>query len=643
MPVLEQEITKEELRAQRIEIAERAGWRYCYGSLFPPVCDTKGNPRGQMPDWMVEAHCCRATQPGRGKMMLEEGVRPKEYQGFVEHFKRFVSSIWNEQNRVLQFEWNPYSERIVEELFVPGRKFLGIAAHKSSSKTETLAIVAVALFLISPHNTKCIMTAKTLKAAKGRNWGRMILVWNGAISFFGAGNMEAGEKLVPGVLTEGIIEYRDASGFRTATCGIELVASEQGGNKKAADKLVGAKMAEGTLFVNAEELATLPHGLVEICRDNLAVNEGFKFAGPFNPRDPFDGAMLVSKPKDGWESITVDDEGWETDLGYCIHFDGLKSPNILAKDGDRMWKGLYSRKDLEWDEKRNYGQNTPGFWTMVRGFWPPTGALDCIYSGQEINLYLGDKKPGKEWVWLEQPIKIAGLDPAYVGGGDRAVAYFADLGLASVMGQTKRVFCFDAYEVFAGDVTKGHDKPRMVAEGFKIECENRGVPIKNVGVDVTGAASFASLLKMVWGDGFLEVNFSESASDAQISDTDSRVASDDYSNKRSELWYSGKPLLRSGQLKGIGLDLASEMCTCMFKVVGGKTTVEKKEDMKKRTGFSPDIAESAWVALQVARERFGLVSTERPKNSSREMSEDSFREWAEQITGVKCKYLEFEG
>jgi hypothetical protein len=160
---------------------------------------------------------------------------------------------------------------------------------------------------------------------------------------------------------------------------------------------------------------------------------------------------------------------------------------------------------------------------------------------------------------------------------------------------------------------------------------------------VTGAASFASLLKMVWGDGFLEVNFAEAASDTAISDTDSNLASDDYYNKRSELWYSGKPLLRSGQLKGIGPDLASEMSTCMYRVIGGKTFVEKKEDMKKRTGFSPDIAESAWVCLAVARERFGLVSNERSKNSSKEMSNDQFRQWAEQISGVKCKYLEFEG
>jgi hypothetical protein len=629
-------------RDEKIAKAEQLGWRYAYGSLIPPLYDTRGIPRGQRPDWMVEAFCCRAKKDWNGKLAVEEGVKTKGHLGFIEHFKRFVSCIWNEKNPVLAFEWNPHAERIVDELFVPGRKFLGIAGHKSSSKTETLAIICVALFLISPHNTKCIMTAKTLKAAKGRNWGRMILAWNAAISFFGRGDHEVGEKLVPGVLLDGIIEFRNGS-FRSATSGIELVASEQGGTKKAADKIVGAKQVDGVLFVNAEELATLPHGIVETCRDNLAVNDGFLFAGPFNPRDLYDGAMLVAKPKDGWESITVDDDGWETELGYCIHFDGLKSPNVTAREGDRMWKGLYSRKDLEWDEKTHYGQNSSGFWQFVRGFWPPSGALDCIYSGQEIVTYLGDKKPGKEWVWLEPPQKVAGLDPAYVGGGDRAAAYFGFCGLASVLGQTKLVASFDEYEILADDVTKGQDKPRQVAESYKMACETRGIPIQNAGVDVTGAASFASLLRMVWGEGFLEVNFAESASDAQIADTDSRPANEVYFNKRSELWYSGKPLLRSGQLKGIGPDLASELCTCMFRVIGDKTCVEKKEDMKKRTGFSPDIAESALVMLQVCRERLGLVSNERARKSPVEsMSEDDYLKWVRQIQDCRNESLAFE-
>lgn len=536
----------------------------------------------------------------------------------------------------------------MDELFVEGRKFLGIAGGKNSGKTETLACIAVALFLIDPKNTKCFMTAKTKQIAQGRNWGRVKLFWDAAICYLGSLYAQKGqdvraigEQLIPGVLKEGIIEYRDGK-FRDSTSGIELVASEQGQQKKAAEKLQGAKKLNGTLFVDAEELAMLPHGLVETCRDNLAVNEGFKFAGPFNPIHYFDGAMLVAQPKNGWESITVDDDGWETSLGYCIHFDNLKSPNVLA--GQDIWKGLYGKENLLWDEKTNNGQNTPGFWQQVRGFWSPMGAEAAIYSGQEIMLYHADRHVKNGWWWVETPKKLAGLDPAFVGGGDRAVVYFAHLGLAQFEdGSRRTVLEFIEYKILAGDVTKGHDKPRQVAESFKTECESRGVPINNTGVDLTGAASFGSLLRTIWGDGFLSVDFSESASDAQISETDEEVAREGYINKRAELWYSGKPLIRSQQLKGIDPDLASEICSCTFKSVNGKIAVEKKEDMKKRTGRSPDVAEGAWVTLQVAREVFGLVSTEkvRKANGNTE-ADDAYGKWLDALRATRAPDLEFQ-
>lgn len=632
MPALATEITPAELLANRIEVAEAAGYRYAYGSLFPPVYDAKGNPRGLMPDWMVEAHCCRATGHSK-KMKLVEGLRPKEYQGFVEHFKKFIAIVWGPDNQVLHLQFNPNCLRIIDEIFVEGRKFTAIAGHKNSSKTETIAVVAVALFLISPRNTKCVATSLTLGAAKAKIWGRIQMAWNAATKFFGEENM-------PGVETDKIIQYRDGN-FKTATAGLELIAGEQKQSKQSLEKLQGMK--QENVFIAADELATLAHGIVETCRDNLTGNPNFRFCGSFNPNTYFDASRLVAEPKAGWESITVDSDGWETNLGYCIHFDGVRSPNVVA--GEVIWKGLYNRQQLMSDREFHRGENTATFWSQIRGFWSPVGAQDAIYSGHEIMTYHGDRHKGNGWHWADEAIKLAGLDPAFVGGGDRAVAYHAQLGDALFEdGSRRRILEFIEYKELAEDVTKGHDKPRMVCDMFREQCETWGVPVQNTAVDVTGAASFGSLLRTRWGDGFLEVKFSESASDAPISDTDSRPAKEEYQNKRAELWFSGKPLLRSQQLKGIDPDLAAEICSCTFHKVGGKVVVESKEDMKKRTGRSPDVAESAWVVLQLARERFDLLSTEKARGKAVDQwSDDQFRKWAEQIAGVKIEPLVFEG
>lgn len=630
-------------REEKIERGVRDGYTYAYGSLFKPHKDAAGRVRGPQLPWQIEAHILRADKPWGslprpyGKLVLEDDERPKEYMGYVEHLKRFISLIWHEKNTMLAFEWNPNACRIVEELFVEGRKFLGIAGHKSSSKTETLAVLCVALFLIDPTKTKCIATSYTLQTGEGKIWGRIKLAWHAACEATG------GETEMPGKLrdSEGKIVYKLPNGHFDDTRGIELIAGEQSKTKKSSARLQGVKAK--LVFIAADELATLSHAIVKTCKENVATsNDNVKFAGSFNPDNYYDGAMEVAKPKAGWGSITVDSEGWETELGYCIHFDGLKSPNVVA--GRIVWKGLYNREQCRQDTEWYGGEKTAGFWMMIRAFWSPDGKSDAIYSGQEIERYHGDRGLGKGWWWVEPPTKVAGLDPAYRPGGDRAAAYAGEVGQAEFEDRSRRlIFHFTEYKILCEDVTRGTDKPRQVAEAFRDFCEERGILVQNTGVDCTGAAAFGSLLRMVWADGFSEIIFSESPSDAPISDTEHIGADKRYGRRDAELWYSGKVLLRSQQIKGIHPDMADEMCNRTCREIGDKIYLEKKEDMKARTGKSPDIADAGFCCLDVARQKFGLASTEKArKGSAQEMSESDFMKWVEQIQGCRNPYLQFE-
>lgn len=637
MPVAEKEISKEELRQQRIALAEAKGYRYTYGSLFPPVYDVKGNPRGRMPDWMVEAHCCRATQI-TNKMAIAEGQKPKEYQGFAYHLRRFIEIIWGPENPVLPYQWNPNAELIFTEVFngeTP--RFVGIAGNKSSSKTQTIAIIAVALFLVNPFKTKCIATSYTIQTGDDKIFGVIKVMWQAACSMLGEANMPG--RLKP---SDHKIVLVHPDGFVDDTKGIELIAGEQAKSKKSSARLQGIKAEY--IFVAADELATLSHAIVKTCKENLATaNKNVWVVGSFNPDHYYDGSMEMAKPIDGWDSINVEFRKWRTLLGVCLHLDGLYSPNVVA--GYEKWKGLYTREQLMKDKEWYGGEKTHGFWQMIRAFWSPTGSSDAIYSGQEIETYHADRPCGTGWYWADTPVLLAGHDPSFRPGGDRAVAYLGKCGQAIFEDGTRRkVFEFVEYEVLAEDVTKGQDKPRQVAEGFKAFCESRGVRIENAAVDVTGAAAYASLLRAVWGDGFLEIIFSESASDSPISETEQEAASERYANRSAEVWYSAKPMMRSQQIKGIHPDMADEMCNRTYREVNGKIVIEKKEDMKARTGKSPDISDAGFCCLDLARQRHGLASSEVSRGgSSKQMSNDQFREWAEQITGVKCQYLEFEG
>jgi hypothetical protein len=77
----------------------------------------------------------------------------------------------------------------------------------------------------------------------------------------------------------------------------------------------------------------------------------------------------------------------------------------------------------------------------------------------------------------------------------------------------------------------------------------------------------------------------------------------------TELWFGAKEYLQNGQLRGIGPDLAQEMTARNYdtrKSGGMKLCVEPKIDMKARMGRSPDVADAAFVLLEVVRERMGL-------------------------------------
>src|SRR5262249_41484314 len=82
-----------------------------------------------------------------------------------------------------------------------------------------------------------------------------------------------------------------------------------------------------------------------------------------------------------------------------------------------------------------------------------------------------------------------------------------------------------------------------------------------------------------------------------------------YHDRVTEIWYSGRELLRQGQLKGIPPALMVEMTARKYGTTGIKKRIyaEPKADMKLRTLRSPDIADAAFILVTLCRERFGLT------------------------------------
>lgn len=514
--------------------------------------------------------------------------------GKAEHFWRVVELLYSKNNPVKNkskyFIRNPWSEDMIDELCA--FRYVGVGGCAGSTKSETLALWVLINFLADPKNTLGVIMSTSIKEAKRRIWGSLV-------DFIRA--IPAPGLPLQVIESSGTIRYSSPTFKSSDRSTISLVAAERKQERDAVGKLIG--MHNGFVLVVADELSELTPAILEYALPggNLSSNPDYQFVGLSNPVSFYDPFGLLWKPAAGWTSINVDDTRWLTEYGVAIHFDGTKSPNVLA--GKTIYPFLPTIEKIEDAKRAEGGENSLRFWRMIRGFFSPMGQEDLIYAEQDIVKYQGDAPA----VWSDQPlIKCAGLDPSFTNGGDRTIAYFGTLGLSR---DGIRVLNFDEWIELVEDVTSKEERSYQIARQFKEACEKRGILPRNAAVDSTGAgAPFCDVLNVIWSREILRIKFGGKASDLPVSLTDPALGHERYHDRVTELYYSGKELLRQGQLKGISPAMAREMTARKYGTTGAekKIYVESKADMKLRTKKSPDIADAGFILLALCRERHGF-------------------------------------
>lgn len=587
------------------------GWVLKYGVWWAPV-KVNGVPVCRRQDWAIEGAMYLGMMPDDDESQKGWLWKAPQFQGKAEHFKRFVDCIWGGDDDD-SFEWNPWTERMLH--LAVEEKFLAIAGAASSSKTTFVALWAAANYILRPTKTKIIMTSMTIQTAQGKVWGAMKKFWRRACQKMtikdAKGNvLREGEKMLGGKLVDSmnIIKREGPDGTLYSTEGIELLPAEAGEFKKSAAKMQGYK--SGYVFLLADELATLAPNILETARENLFANDNFQLIGTFNPDSHYDPGGILAEPLDGWDSIDENSEEWRTKFGgMCLRLDGMKSPNVLL--GEKRWRGLMTVEKLA-AFKELHPEKSTGFWKMVRGFWSPTGSMDCIYSEAEIEKP-GCLRPVKAWVY--PPVVVAGFDPAWTAGGDRAVAVFGRVGQAVLPEYLEPKIVWEHIETCILEdeaLKKGEDKTVQIAEQFRRKCKEHGCETRNVALDVTGGQAFSSVLAGKIGSGFMTINFGGAASDLPAPPPDKgKKCRDVYRNMMTELWFSSKHLVRLGQIRNLPPATVVEMCARTYHSRDGRVTIEPKEDMKKRIKRSPDRSDSLFLSILVARRKYALMGKEK--------------------------------
>lgn len=589
------------LEIQKRPLQKHERWKY--GKRWEAVCVEKRDKGGKVSripvrprtDVEIEMRCF---------LRYEKHFFTPGGLGRYEHCKRGIEMIWHPASRK-PCTFNPYAERMFQG-FCSEHQFLAFAGHSSGGKTFNPAVWAVWNFLCAPTETLVILTSTSLQASRKRIWGDVQNLWNAALEYFG-GDM-------PGDLISSTGTIRSKiDGIKDEKAGIVLIAGDPSKADESIGKLIGFKNKR-VIFL-CDEMPDLADNLTEAAKTNLRNNDWFQMVGIGNPNKLFDAFGKFCEPKAGWPSVSEADYEWVGVNAYVLRFDAANSPNVVAADnGDysNPYPGLLKWQDFK-AAKADKSENSPGFYRMYRAWWCPTGSEESIYWESEIATYGANLPAGTRWFWLGEPVSTWGLDPSFKHGGDDAIFTISKVGQDSKT--HLKVIERKETILIPVDVNDPLPKDEQVVKGAKRIITERGLNVSDGAVDVSGAASFGSLLRREIGDGWIAVEFGGKPSDMPASSTDPRPASEIYDRMVAELWHVGKELVRNGQIRGLDASTIKEMINRTYETKAGKIRVEPKEEMKKKLGFSPDKSDSFFLSLFAARKRHGLISKEKSKET----------------------------
>ena len=509
------------------------------------------------------------------------------------YFWRLCDELWNhdELPEPLMVK-HPWAESMIQAVIK--NKYVSIGGAASSGKSHTMAAWGILNWLAAPRDTLVLLTSTTLREARKRIWGSVISL----LTVLDGAPFKIRDSI-------GNVAYVNENGTLIEKAGLSLIAAERSKTREAVGKFIGIKQKNVILI--ADELSELSTAILQAGLSNLSKNPSFSLVGLSNPASRWDAFGEWSEPARGWDSIDPNTEdSWKTKWGGLYErYDGERSPNILA--GETVYPWLPTKEKID-EDKALLGQESRGYYRMVRAVFFDSDEADGVYSDAEL------VKSGAmgSIEWEGTPTPIAGCDPAFTNGGDRTILYTGHVGYD----KAGQFVCQLEEAISLSDDATNKAVPRsyQIVQQIKDECKKRKILPANLGIDSTGAGSpLADILAAEFGDDILRVSFGGKASDKRVSTNSKLVGNELYVNRVTELWFVGKEFCRTKQLFGITNELAQEVVGRKYDMVKGSTLrmkLESKPEYKNRLGKSPDLADAAFICIDVARQRHGLVAVE---------------------------------
>jgi hypothetical protein len=455
----------------------------------------------------------------------------------------------------------------------------------------------------APHCTSSWVATTTLGASEDRIWGIISKLWKCA-------NTQIG-KLIDyrHMIVWGGASNDEDKDYRNAIKALAFQSGNEG--QKAIDTTRGRKNDRVRLAL--DELPEMELGAIT-ARVNLSANNDVTFIGIGNP-SPGDNPhtrWAMPKGQSNFDSVNPDMMDWETETGICLFYNGMKSPNFAAPVNEPSpFPFLMDRKKQEIMLKQCYGdENAIDYVRNAIGWWPKSGFAQTILTSDLIR----NANTNEEPIWDSEGFtKVAGFDTAFTVGGDRCVLTIAKLGF--VRGTRNKVMWLEKQEVIQLSAREAAEFEIGLAENVVEKCRAAGVEPQKFGMDVSGdGGRVGQAIIREWlrfdsaGHSIALISSMGKPTERMAAEVDKRPCKDVYDRLVSEYYYSAYHAFKSRVLFGVdpASELARELCLRRYIIKNKKIAIETKDDLKGRTGYSPDLSDSLIYALEMAR-RYGLV------------------------------------
>lgn len=494
-----------------------------------------------------------------------------------------------------------------------------IVVWGAGGTTKSGIVGCLSLFdlMAKPKSTLTVMVTNPQE----KHWDRCFsktIQWRAALpKHLQIGKMVISPK--PALLTQDLTE-----GSRR---GILCISIDKGDSAQDIGKKVGAHAPNTRLIL--EEGQALPTATLDIATNLFMGSVDKKEVVIGNP-GAWTGNALgeASTPMSGDTSV-IDKEMPDSWLlrrthgdrpGKALVFDGLKCPTHDSPEEAKRLSFMIQPRDISSAMEKPGAENTPNFWSQIRGRIPPAGQILVVF--QDIDWEIYGVSSRHEWFKDTKPELFTSADLSL--GGDKIPVYLWGIGLTEAYGKVAQKLNVEYIMV---NVSLPNRSKQIGTAYAKILKRWQVGTLANCSADCSGQqGAIADRMEESCHElgipGLMyRVRSEEAVTERRLSNgkvmrttpgkEERERACDRYKDRATELVMNLPEAIEARLIWGLDAETKRQLCTRGYDEISiemGKTKVQKKKEwIEANKGQSPDELDAVCVGLAHFFERRILV------------------------------------